>query len=93
MITLLHGNYPEASRKEYIRVKTEAKGKEIRVLDGKSLDPAALTQALESNSLFGGDTIVFIENLFGKLGRKVKLIESLSAIINASIWPKSSGPA
>ena len=84
MITLLHGNYPEASRKEYIRVKTEAKGKEIRVLDGKSLDPAALTQALESNSLFGGDTIVFIENLFGKLGRKVKLIESLSAIINAS---------
>jgi hypothetical protein len=84
MITLLHGNYSEASRKEYIRLKSEAKGKEIRALDGKTLDPAALTQALESNSLFGGDTIVFIENLFGKLGRKVKLIESLSVILNNS---------
>jgi DNA polymerase III delta subunit len=84
MITLLHGNYSEASRKEYVRLKSEAKAKEVRVLDGKTLDPAGLTQALDSNSLFGGDTIVFIENLFGKLGRKVKLIESLSVIINRS---------
>jgi DNA polymerase III delta subunit len=82
MITLLHGSFSESSRKEFIRLKEEAKAKDVRVLDGRTLDPAALTQALESHSLFGGDTIVFIENLFGKLGRKQKLIESLAAIIN-----------
>lgn len=84
MIILLHGNYSESSRKEFIRLKEEAKAKDIRVLDGRTLDTAALTQAIESNSMFGGDTIVFIENLFGKLGRKQKLIESLAAIINNS---------
>lgn len=84
MIILLHGSFSESSRKEFIRLKDEAKAKDIRVLDGRTLDPAALTQALESHSLFGGDTIVFIENLFGKLGRKQKLIESLSAIITKS---------
>lgn len=84
MITLLHGNYSEASRKEFIRLKNEAKTKDIRLLDCRTLDPASLTQAIESHSLFGNDTIIFIENLFGKLGRKLKLIESLAAIINRS---------
>jgi hypothetical protein len=84
MITLLHGNYSESSRKEYIRLKNEMKSKEIRVLDGRNLDTAGLTQAIESNSIFDGDTVVCIENLFGKLGRKLKLIESLTAIINNS---------
>jgi DNA polymerase III delta subunit len=84
MITLLHGNYSESSRKEFIRLKEEAKAKDVRLLDGRTLDPAALTQAIESHSLFGGDTIIFIENLFGKLGRKTKLIESLATIINES---------
>jgi DNA polymerase III delta subunit len=84
MTTLLHGNYSEASRKEFIRLKNEAKTKDIRLLDGRTLDPASLTQAVESHSLFGGDTIIFIENLFGKLGRKLKLIESLARIINES---------
>jgi DNA polymerase III delta subunit len=84
MITLLHGSFSESSRKEFIRLKTEARAKDIRVLDGRTLDAAALTQAIESNSMFGGDTIVFIENLFGKLGRKQKLIESLATILNNS---------
>ncbi len=84
MITLLHGNFIETSRKEFVRLKNEAKNKEIRTLDGRTIDSASLTQALESHSLFGGDTIIFIENLFGKLGRKLKLIESLAAIINKS---------
>ena len=81
MITVLHGSYSEASRREFMRRKEEAKNKEIRTLDGRSLDGAGLTQALESQSMFGGDTIVFIENLFGKLGRKVKLIEQLCQIL------------
>ncbi len=84
MITLLHGNYTESSRKEFIRLKKEAKAKDIRILDGRTLDSASLTQAIESSSLFGSDTIVFIENLFSKLGRKTKLIESLTKIINES---------
>jgi hypothetical protein len=84
MITLIHGNFVESSRKEFVRLKADAKAKDVRVLDGRTLDPAALIQALESRSLFGGDTIIFIENLFGRLGRKQKLIESLAAIMNTS---------
>jgi DNA polymerase III delta subunit len=84
MITLLHGNYSESSRKEFVRLKCDAKDKDVRSLDGRTLDPAGLTQAIESHSLFGSETIVFIENLFGKLGRKLKLIELLAAIINGS---------
>ena len=84
MITLLHGDNTEASRAVFSQMKETAVGKEIRVLDGRTLDETKLTQALESSSMFGGDTVVFIENLFGKLGRKQKLIESLSAIIKGS---------
>lgn len=81
MITLLHGNYAESSRKEFIRLKNEAKAKDIRSLDGRTLDPSILTQAIESHSLFGGDTIVFIESLFGTLGRKARRIEELCRIL------------
>lgn len=84
MITLLHGDRTDLSRAEFNRMKSEATGKEIRVLDGRTIDQANLTQALESDSMFGGDTVVFIERLFGKLGRKTKLIESLASIIKAS---------
>ena len=84
MITFLHGDNIEVSRAEFNRIKAATKGKEIRSLDGRTLDAAALTQAVESTSLFGGDTMIFIENLFGKLGRKTKLIESLAAILTKS---------
>lgn len=84
MITLIHGDNIEASRFELTRLLSLAKGKEIRELNGRGLDQNALTQALESSSLFGGDTLVVIENLFGKLGRKIKLIESLATLIRNS---------
>lgn len=84
MITLIHGDMIEASRAELVRMRAESKAKEIRQLDGKGLDQATLTQALESQSLFGGDTLVIIENLFGRLGKKVKLVEALCAILVAS---------
>jgi DNA polymerase III delta subunit len=83
MITILHGDNTEASRAELRRLIDAAKGKEIRTVNG-STDPAALTQALESSSLFGGDTLIVLENLFAKLGRKTKLIESLAKTIVAS---------
>lgn len=78
MLILLHGDNPEASRTELKRLKSEAKDKEVRQLDGRGLDPGNLTQALESSSLFGGATLVIIENLFSKLGKKTKLIEELA---------------
>lgn len=84
MITLLHGDDIESSRNELNRLRNQAKDKEIRQLDGRGLTDTALTQALESHSLFGGDTLVIVENLFGKLGKKQKLIESLAGIITRS---------
>lgn len=81
MITLLHGDNVEASRIELNRLKSSFVGKEVRVLDGRSIDETNLTQALESQSLFGGDTAVVIEHLFGKLGKKIKLITQLAAIL------------
>lgn len=81
MITLLHGDNIDASRAELVRMTGVAKGKEIRQLSGRDVEPVVLTQALESSSLFGGDTLVVIENLFGKLGRQVKRIEALCAIL------------
>lgn len=84
MIFLLHGDDIESSRKELNRLRTGAKGKEIRSLDGRNLTDTALTQALESGSMFGGDTLVIIENLFGKLGKKQKLVSELAEVINRS---------
>lgn len=84
MITLLHGDNVESSRNELMRLKEQAIGIEIRILDGRSINETNFTQALEANSLFSGSTLVIIENLFGKLGKKQKLITSLSAIITRS---------
>lgn len=81
MITLIHGDMIEASRAELTRLKNESKAQEVRQLDGKGLDDTILTQALESQSLFGGDTLIIIENLFGKLGKKIKLIETLCKLL------------
>lgn len=81
MITLLHGDDIESSRNELNRLRSGAKNRDVRLLDGRGLTDTALTQALESHSLFGGDTIVFIENLFGKLGKKPKFITALATII------------
>lgn len=81
MITLIHGDNIDASRNELNACIASHKGKEIRSITGGAISPAMLTQALESSSLFGSQTVVVIEQLFGKLGRKIKLIESLAKII------------
>lgn len=84
MITLIHGGNTVASRAELTQQISAFRNKEVRRLDGSSVDEASLIQALESTSLFGGETVVVIENLFGKLGRKLKLIDALAKRINAS---------
>lgn len=81
MITLLHGDQKDASRAELNRLKTAAHGKEIRELDGKNVEAATLTQALESSSLFGGSTLVIIENLVTKAGKKTKQLEGLLSLV------------
>lgn len=81
MITLLHGDYIEASRNEVMRLKLSAAGREVRTLDGKSLDSGVLIQALESTSLFGGESIVIIEQLFGKLGKQPKKAEQYASVL------------
>ena len=91
MITLLHGDNIEASRAELNRLKSTLTGKEVRELDGKHLDSASLTQALESSSLFGGETVVVIENLFSGLGKKLTLVKEYakkmsSAQIDVILW-------
>lgn len=83
MMTLLHGDTIEASRAELLRLKSAAKGKEIRVVSGKSIDTGALIQALESQSLFGGDTLVVIEALFSNIGKKPSLAKELAAILSS----------
>ena len=85
MITLLHGDYIEASRGELRRLIDGAKSaKEIRQLDGGSLDEGTLMQAVESSSLFGGSTLVVVERLFAKLGRQQKRIASIASLIQSA---------
>lgn len=81
MITILHGDDSAKSREELNSLRTAAKGKEIRQLEGKTMSDADLIQALSSTSLFGGDTVVIIENLFSGLGKKLKRITELATII------------
>lgn len=75
MITLLHGDNITASRKEIDSYKIAASGKEIVYLSGSTLTETDLIQALESNSLFGNNKLVIIENLLG--GRKKLEFENI----------------
>ncbi|NMC36354.1 hypothetical protein GYA49_04890 [Candidatus Beckwithbacteria bacterium] len=69
MIYLLHGDYQLASRNFLKNLTDQAKknGVERIWLDGTKLDQTDLIQNLTSNSLFGGEKLVIIENLFSRL--------------------------
>lgn len=81
MITILHGDNTEESRAELVKLVAATKGQDLRRLDGKNLEQSALTQALESSSLFGSNVHVVVENLFSKLGKKQKLSQEYAAIL------------
>ena len=81
MITLLHGDDITKSRNELNHLRQMAKGKEVRELEGKTMTDTDLVQALSSSSLFGGDTVIIIENMFSGLGKKLKRITELATII------------
>ena len=85
MITLLHGDNIQASRNALVELKEKHKGKEIRELNGRDMDETKLIQALQSSSLFGGDTLVVVENLFTALGgRKSKRLDGVLAMLKES---------
>lgn len=87
MITIFHGDNIEASRKSFIEAiaKLKAGGaNEVVRLNGAEIVLSDLIQALESQSLFGGDRVVAIEGLFSRrlskekdslIGYLVKLIQ------------------
>lgn len=77
MITVLHGDNIVASRKALSALKEKYAHKEIRDIDGSSLDESMLVQALSSSSLFGSEHVVIIERLLATLGRKSKKSEAL----------------
>ncbi len=84
MITLIHGDHVEASRTELARLRSGAKDREIRRLDGKTIDETAVTQALESSSLFGNTPLVIIERLFSGKQKKSKELAAIVALLKKS---------
>lgn len=78
MLTLLHGDNTEFSRLELNRLVDQDRGAEIIRLYGRVLDETTLAQAIESSSLFDHQKLVVVENLFSKLGKKPKTIESMA---------------
>ena len=88
MITLLHGNNIVVSRAKLMQCIDEARGqgKEIRQLDGKTLDALALTQAVESSSLFGGDVLVTIEGFLVKKSALIDILKRAAEIIDIILW-------
>lgn len=73
MITLLHGDNIVESRGKLDELRAHARGKEIRYVDGKTATDDEILQAIESHSLFGGETLVIIENFFSFPGKKTKV--------------------
>lgn len=71
-----------ASRARLNDIRELAKNKEVREVSGKSCDITSLTQSLTSNSLFGTETLIVLDNLISKLGRKTSLITQYAKIIN-----------
>lgn len=72
MLYLIHGDNIEAARNKLLELKTAAKNKEVRTLNGKRMDPNATVQALESSSLFGGDVLVIVEGFISTAKKREK---------------------
>lgn len=84
MLTIIHGDDTDKSYETFTLLRERVKDKEIRVLDGKGLTTTALTEALESSSLFGNDVSVVITKLLSSVNKKSSGWLELVDIINAS---------
>lgn len=97
MLTIIHGDNHVASRNQLNVLIDEAKNKgivDIVRLEGKKITTTDLIQAVETNSLFGGERLVVIENLFSRLKSKQKdellnylsTADSLGNIAEVIVW-------
>lgn len=88
MIYIYHGENNTASRNAYFSqlqiLKKQLPLAEIINLNGEKINSTDLTEALETNSLFGNQKIIQIEGLFGRKRSKEKenLIQKL--IVNSN---------
>ena len=64
MITIFHGNNTALSRKQYIDAKQTTSNP--LTFEGNAVSLEQLSQALEGQSLFGGESQIFIEELLSK---------------------------
>jgi DNA polymerase III delta subunit len=96
MISILHGDHEVASRNRLVELKRLAKsdGKEVRELDGNSIDLTDIIQSLESRSLFAPLHLVVVENLLGNLRPGKKRDEIIAYLskgnfdTDAILWEK-----
>ncbi|MDP3998862.1 MAG: hypothetical protein Q8P89_04585 [bacterium] len=81
MTTILHGEDTVKSRQELDNLKRQAGGLELINLSGSQLNLTELKQALESQSLFGQEKLVILENLLGRKKDKEqgKIVDYLKA--------------
>jgi threonine dehydrogenase-like Zn-dependent dehydrogenase len=82
MITLLHGDYIEASREALHKIQKTLEAHDVRHIDDKSIDETLLTQAVESSSLFGNSTAIVVEKLFSRLQKQSKKISLFASILS-----------
>lgn len=89
---VLHGDNTVASRKVLTDYREQAKADhtEILSLDGMSLDPTGLTEALESGSLFAAKRLVVIEHLHRnrsktRLAQLVKILSEASDVAETDV--------
>jgi DNA polymerase III delta subunit len=77
MIHLIHGDDPTRSREYFAKQKTS----DSITYDAENLSLIELAQTLQGSGLFGGGTVVFIENLFG---RKAKNATEIIELLNTN---------
>src|SRR5690349_208809 len=88
MITLIHGEDITASRSYYFDCKQ--KFPDVTLLDGATISPTDLQQALSGSDLFGEAKAVFIENLLSKRKASKELDTLISLVQSSIINDKSS---
>lgn len=86
-LLLLHGENTLASRQELVRLKKGFVGEVVR-LESQGLELAHLIQTLEAESLFGGERLVVLENLFASGKPRIELVHYLKRVKsdNLIIW-------
>jgi DNA polymerase III delta subunit len=91
MITILHGEHHVQSRTALQKLLDDAHAKNMQVtrVDGKSLDPAKVEQMFSSQSLFGEEKFLVIDELHSlpKSKKKEELISTFTKLAANSEMP------